>query len=145
MENKLKAYSEQPLGKFLSSIGKRFLHTLNVELFQLDIKRSYYALMLIEEGNGKMTQQDLADLLESDKVSVVRIVDYLTETGYVKRERVITDRRKYGLTLTEKAEKELPVIKKAMQKVVKRALTGLTPQKIEELYNTLNIIKKNLY
>lgn len=144
MEKIPKTYSKQPLGKFLSGIGKRFLHILNVELNHLDIKRNYYALMLIEEGKGNMTQQDLADLLESDKVSIVRIVDYLTETGYVKREKVAADRRKYGLTLTEKAKKELPVIKKTMNKVIQKALKGLSTQEIDVLYKTLNIINKNL-
>ena len=50
------------------------LHALNEKLIELDIKRNYYALILIEEGQGKLTQQELAVLLESDKVSVVRIV-----------------------------------------------------------------------
>jgi len=137
-------YSKQPLGKFLSGIGKSFLHVLNVKLNHLDIKRCYYALILIEEGKGKMTQQELADLLESDKVSVVRVIDYLSDAGYVKRVRVDTDRRKYGLTLTAKAEKEMPLIKKSMAEVIQKALKGLSEKKIEELYNTLNIIKKNL-
>ena len=144
MEKSSDTFSKLPLGKFLSGIGKRFLHTLNAELKHLDIKRSYYALILIEEGKGKMTQQDLADLLESDKVSVVRIVDYLSAIGYIKRVRVTTDRRKYGLTLTEKAEKELPLIKKVMTEVIKKALKGLSPKRIEDLYETLNIIKNNL-
>ena len=137
-------YSKQPLGKFLSGMGKNFLHALNTELNYLDIKRSYYALILIAEGRGNLTQKDLADLLESDKVSVVRIIDYLSETGYVKREKVASDKRKYRLTLTEKAENELPVIKKAMAGVIQKALKGLSAKKIDELYDTLNTIKKNL-
>ena len=137
-------YSKQPLGKLLSCTGKSFLSAINDKLNHLDIKRSYYALILIDEGKGALTQQDLADLLESDKVSVVRIIDYLSDLGYVSRVRRETDKRKYGLTLTEKAEKEMPLIKKVIEDVLQNATKGLSKQKVDELYDILNIIKKNL-
>jgi MarR family transcriptional regulator, transcriptional regulator for hemolysin len=136
--------TKQPLGKFLSSTGRKFLNALNVKLNNLDIERSFYALLLIEGGNGKITQQDLAELLESDKVSVVRIINYLSGKGYVKRVKDPSDKRKYRLTLTSKAEEEMPVIKKAIEEVTQNAFNGLSRKKIEELYETLNIIRNNL-
>lgn len=137
-------YTKQPLGKLLSSIGKTLLNELNVKLKQLDIERNFYSLILIEEGEGKMTQQDLADLLDSDKVSVVRIVDYLSDKGYVNRVKDSSDRRKYRLTLTTKAEKELPLIREAISDVSQIALKGFPGEKIEEFYDILNNIKNNL-
>jgi DNA-binding MarR family transcriptional regulator len=120
------------------------LQSLNEKLFDLDIKRNYYALILIEEGQGKLTQQELAVLLESDKVSVVRIVDYLAEKGYVSRVREQSDKRKYGLLLTDKALKELPQIRDAMEEVFRSAFEGVSVNKLDELYKTLNEIKINL-
>jgi DNA-binding MarR family transcriptional regulator len=137
-------YSKQPFGRLLFGIGKTMLHALNEKLIELDIKRNYYALILIEEGQGKLTQQELAVLLESDKVSVVRIVDYLAEKGYVSRVREQSDKRKYGLLLTEKAMNELPQIKCAMEEVFHSAFMGVSVIKLEELYKTLNEIKINL-
>lgn len=81
---------------------------------------------------------------DSDKVSVVRIIDYLSNTGYVKRVKDPSDRRKYRLALTIKAEKELLLIRKAIAEVTQNALKGLSMEKIEELYDTLNNIKNNL-
>jgi len=120
------------------------LNAVNTRLRHLDIERNYYALMLIEEGRGMITQQDLADLLPSDKVSVVRIIDYLSVTGYVKRVKDTDDKRKYRLTITGKAEKELPLIRSTISEVVEKALGGLSAEKIEEFYETLNIIKANV-
>jgi DNA-binding MarR family transcriptional regulator len=54
------------------------------------------------------------------------------------------DKRKYGLKLTPKAEKEIPQIKKAIEEVTQIALSGLSGEKVEELYKTLNIIRYNL-
>ena len=137
-------YTKQPLGRLFSSIGRTLLNALNVRLHNLDIERNYYALILIEEGNGKITQQELADLLESDKVSVVRIIDYLSNKGYVKRIKDSSDKRKYRLTSTNKAKKALPIIKKAIEEITQNALKELSRKKIEKLYNTLNSIKNNL-
>lgn len=140
MEN----FSKQPLGKYLSGLGKCLLHALNEKLSTLDLDRNFFALILIQEGNGTLTQQDLAVLLESDKVSVVRIIDYLSEKGYVKRVKETSDRRKYRLKLTDKARDEMPLIKAAIADITQTALNGLSPDKIEELYSTLAIIKNNL-
>ena len=144
MKKALQSYTQPPLGRLLSGIGKSLLNTMNLRLCHLDIERNFYALILIEEGKGKIAQQDLADLLETDKVSVVRIIDYLSNKGYVKREKDPSDRRKYGLVLTEKAEKEIPLIKKVLDEVIQNALSGITPEKVDELYDTLNKIKQNI-
>lgn len=144
MEKTPEILAKQPLGKFLGNTGRKFLSALNGRLKTLDIERNFYALILIEEGKGKITQQDLADLLNSDKVSVVRIINYLSNTGYVKRVKDPSDKRKYGLNLTLKAEKEMSLIKKAIEEVTRDAFKGLSKEKIEELYDTLNIIRNNL-
>lgn len=132
------------MGKLLSGIGRTLLNELNAKLKNLDIERNFYSLILIEEGEGNLTQQDLACLLDSGKVSVVRIVDYLSEKGYVKRVNDPSDRRKFRLILTNKAEKELPLIREAISEVTQSALKGFPDKKIEEFYNILYNIKKNL-
>ena len=133
-----------PLGRVLSVTGKSFLHLLNEKLSYLDIERNYYALMLIELGDGLMTQKELASQLESDKVSVVRIVDYLTSKGYVERVESLVDRRKYCLTLTGKAREMLPGIKKSMQEVTTTAYEGITEKQQAEFNSMLSHIKNNL-
>ena len=134
----------QPLGRVIAHTGKSFLHLLNYKLGHLDIERNYYALMLIELGDGVMTQKELACQLESDKVSIVRIVDYLTSKGYVERVENLVDRRKYCLTLTGKAKKTLPGIKKSMQEVTAKAYEGITEKQQAEFISMLGQIKNNL-
>ena len=144
MDNNSTIYQLQPLGRFLSLTGKRFLHRLNERLSELDIERDYFALMLIEQGEGNLTQKELAHQLETDKVSVVRVVDYLSAKGYVQRVGSSVDRRKYCLTLTDKAKEVLPGIKKSMQEITATAFEGLTGAQQGEFISTLYKIKKNL-
>ncbi len=136
--------AEQPLGRILSHMGKSFLQILNAKLDYLDIERNYYALILIGNSKSGITQQELAELLDTDKVSVVRIIDYLSDKGYVKRVRNVSDRRKYCLVLTNKAEKEMTVIKNTLAEVTGIALKGLKKCQVTEFYNTIGIIRNNL-
>jgi len=144
MEKEFNNMAVQPLGRIFSNTARIFLGLMNKKLYDLDIDRNFFALILIESGNGKMNQQDLAALLESDKVCVVRIVNYLSEKGYVKRVKNNFDKRKYSLIITTKAEKDLPKIKQAIAEVTKKAFEGLAATEIEPFLKTLNIIKYNL-
>lgn len=135
---------EQPIGRILSNLGRSFLQTLNRRLLHLDIERNYYALLLIESAEGNITQQELANLLDTDKASIVRIVDYLSSNGYVKRIRNSKDRRKYSLVLTSKAKKEASKIQSAINEVTASAFKGISVSQKQIFYKTLESIKKNL-
>ncbi len=143
-EDYLLRIMEKPFGRMLSLISKSYLHSLNFKLSDLGINRNYYALVLIDNANGDITQQELASLLEIDKVTMLRSINYLSSNGLVERVRSNTDKRKYCLVLTKKAKQSLPKIKAAIHELNNLALKGLTHSQIEELKNALSIIKNNL-
>jgi DNA-binding MarR family transcriptional regulator len=134
----------EPVGHIASNIHRMFLMVLNKYLTDVDIDRFYYPILLIEASSGNLTQQELARKLGCDKVQVVRIIDYLSEKGYVTRVKNTRDRRKYGLEITEKAKNIIPDIKKAIQNANALVLNNLSEKKINDLYSTLKIIEKNL-
>ncbi|MBP1615085.1 MAG: regulatory protein MarR [Bacteroidetes bacterium] len=134
----------EPIGRVMGRIGRKFLGNLQKDLSHLDIERSFYPLLLIEIGEGKLSQQELAIKLSSDKVQVVRIIDYLSINGYVERTQNPEDRRKYELTITDKARRAIPDIKKTIQELSRVAFEGLSQEQINELYSVLEVIEKNL-
>lgn len=134
---------QEPIGRKMDKVGRMFQVELQSELQHLDIERSFYPLMLIEAGNG-ITQQELADKLFCDKVQVVRIIDYLSYNGYVKRVQNQTDKRKYELTITEKARLVLPDIKKAISNTSSIAMKGLSENQVSQLYSMVSLIESNL-
>jgi len=136
--------NEQPLGRMLSILGKGYLHLLRLKLQHLDIDRNYYALILIDRHDGIITQQELALLLDSDKVSIVRIVDYLSGKGYVQRRRKTDDRRKHSLNLTAKGRLAIPEIKKSFTELNDIVLNGVEKSQIAELIQTVNKLKHNI-
>lgn len=137
------SHIEQPLGRMLSGLGKGYLHLLRVKLKHLDIDRNYHALVLIESNDGSITQQELAVLLDTDKVSIVRVIDYLSDKGYVQRIRKTEDRRKHSLVLTNKAKLALPEIKKSITEINEIAIKGLNSSQVSELAETIKKMKSN--
>jgi hypothetical protein len=55
----------------MGNISRHFLTSLHQQLLHFDIERSYYPLLVIESGKGKLIQQELAGLLSCDKVQVL--------------------------------------------------------------------------
>ena len=134
---------KEPIGRILDKIGKLFLAKLQTNLTHLDIERSFFPLLLIEAGNG-LTQQNLAQKLNCDKVQVVRIIDYLSSNGYVQRVTNKTDKRKYELVITEKARVIIPDVRNAFEKTTSLAFKSLSNQQIDEFYSIITTIESNL-
>jgi DNA-binding MarR family transcriptional regulator len=144
LEEVKKSAIREPIGRTMANIGRIFLLEIQQNLSNLDIERSFYPLLLIEAAEGKINQQDLARKLNCDKVQVVRIIDYLSSSGYVKRNKDQHDRRKYNLEITEKARKSLPKIKTVILKTTKKAFKNIPENKVEELYTLLLLMENNL-
>lgn len=117
--------AELPLWLQLNKVSKRYMDALAARLGHLGTRRHYFLLVAIGEGKGRLTQQQLADLLEVDKVSMVGILDSLAECGLVRRSRSSEDRRKHHITLTPKARKALPEIRRTIRELNRRALSAV--------------------
>ena len=144
MVAKEKKLPREPIGRITGRISKIFFGTLKKRLAYLNIERSFYPLLLINNGNDELTQQDLANELGIDKVQVVRIVDYLSANGYVERIQNPKDRREYKLHITDSGRKAIPDIEKTIGDLSEIAFKGISPEKIDELYSTLYLIRKNI-
>ena len=135
---------EQPIGRILSMLGRGYLHLLRAKLQHLDIDRNYYALVIIANQDGNITQQELALLLGQDKVSIVRVVDYLSEKGYIKRIKKPDDMRKHRIMLTEKAKLAIPEIQESFKSINKLVMNGLSDLQVSEFSETISKIKNTV-
>ena len=133
----------EPVERIMGKISKMSQDIVQGKLSHLDIDRSFYPLLLIDAGHG-ITQQELAHELSCDKVQVVRIIDYLSSNGYVDRIPNKTNKRKYELSVTDKARKVIPDIKKAFDELSAITMKGLSTSKKNELYAMLTLIVSNL-
>ena len=137
-------YESLPFGRSLAILTKTYYGALTKRLEHLEIERYYSILILIESLDKGCTQQYICDQLKIDKVTMVRIIDYLIEKKYVKKVINKNDRRENLVELTKKAIDVLPEIHEAIDEVNESALKGIPKTKQKELYEHLFSIQRNL-
>lgn len=106
---------ESVIGRLFVDLSKDYIAQVTKRLEDGDIDKHHYPLYVLDQSESTLTQTELAEALQTDKVSVVRMVDYLTEAGYVERQVDTKDRRKQHVILLPKAEEILPSIREAIK------------------------------
>jgi DNA-binding MarR family transcriptional regulator len=133
-----------PLWLQLNKVSKKYMDALAAKLGHIGIRRHYFLLVAIGEAKGKANQQDLADLLETDKVTMVSILDSLAKAGFVRRTPDREDRRKHLIVLTPKAERNLPKIRKVIADLNRKALSDLPDSVADQFPTALTLMKTAL-
>jgi MarR family transcriptional regulator for hemolysin len=134
----------EPISRKLIHLGKVYLNVLSKRVEHLGINRYWYILSLIHANNGHLTQKALAAKLGKDKSSMVNILDFLTEKGYVYREVNPADRREHLLKVTEKASNAVPEIIAAFESINKTVATDVSMAEMEIFNRVLLKMEENL-
>lgn len=144
MSEKDQLLKYKPIGRMLGALTKQYFGALSKSMEHLGMDRHFYSLVVIDKTQEKCTQQYLACTLNVDKVSMVRMMDYLMEKGMITREVNIDDRREHIIKLTSKAKKIMPDIYKGINKMNSLALKGLNKNEQESFYTAMKRIAKNI-
>jgi len=134
-----------PLSRFTNLITRSYYGALTKKLEHLDIEHYYTILITIEEQKGSpCSQQSLCDLLQVDKASMVKKIDYLAKKGLVKRTKNPKDRREHRICLTEKAFGIMPEIHNAVNELNTKATQGMTPEQTKDFFESLWKVYDNI-
>jgi MarR family transcriptional regulator, transcriptional regulator for hemolysin len=134
----------KPLGRIMGALTKQYFGALSKSLEHLGIDRHFYPLVVIDKTEEKCTQQYLACMLDVDKVTMVRVMDYLMENGMITRKVNSKDRREHLIKLTPKAKKIMPELYKGINKMNSLALKGLTKNEQALFYTITTKMAKNI-
>lgn len=140
----MKIDPNQPLAVYFAYLTKQYIGAVSKRLRHLEIDRYYYTLITIYEHQPEITQQQLADKLQTDKVTTFRVVDHFCRVGYVRREVNPEDRRSMYLYLTPKGLKAIPEIKKAYTNLNKICLEGIEDHEKETFFKVLGKVIENI-
>ena len=116
-----------PLGKYFGVLTKQYVSILTSKLEELPIDRYFFPLLIIAKNSGEISQKELAKHLFADKVTIVRIIDYLEKMEMVVRVVNDDDRRSYHLFSTQKAERFIPLIENAMHETDELFISFIDP------------------
>lgn len=134
----------EPVSRKLIVLGKAYLAVLSSNMEYLDMDRYYYALSIIYYHDGELTQNALAEILGKDKSIIVKIIDTLTDKGFVYRQKNPADRRQHLLGVTDKAKKAVPYIIAEFESMNQSAAKNISTQDMEIFEQVLAKMKENL-
>lgn len=117
-----------PLGRVFANLTKQYIGLVAHRMKGTPIEKHYYPLWLISQQSGRISQQQLADQLLSDKVTMVRMLDCLANAELIVRQVNPDDRRQHLLSVTEKGKAWIPMIEKAFQETQSAFLAFVTPE-----------------
>ena len=106
-------------------------------------RSQWQAIAYLSKHEG-IHQAALAELLEIEPITLVRILDRLEDRGLIERRRHETDRRIWLLFLTEAARPLLADMLPIAEATRAEALEGVTLENRDRLFETLNLMKTNL-
>lgn len=100
-------------------------------------------LVHLERSEG-IRQVDLAERLEIQPMTLVRMIDQLAQEGLVERRQDPSDRRAHRLYLTDAARPQIEVIAEAGISVREKALAGMDEAERAQVFAMLERICRNL-
>lgn len=106
-------------------------------------RAQWAALVRLERQEG-MSQAELAESLEIQPISLVRLVDRLCEQGVVERQPHPRDRRANRLYLTEKGRETLASFVPLGREIAAALLASIDEAQGTDLLQKLLLIKSNI-
>jgi DNA-binding MarR family transcriptional regulator len=110
----------------------------------LGLTRSQWQTLAYLSKNEGIHQGALAELLEVEPITLVRILDRLAERGFIERRQHPTDRRIWLLYMCEPARPLLAGMREIGEETRSEALEGIPPEQREQLFEILSVMKTNL-
>ncbi len=132
------------VGFILHDVGRLLRKRFEQQAAHLGYTRSQWLVLLHLSKNEGIHQAGLADILEVEPISLVRVLDKLEGRGLVERRQHPTDRRLWLLHLTPAAHASLEPLQALAEATRAEALEGLSDADRVALLRMLDAIKVNL-
>jgi len=132
------------LGFLLHDVARFLRKRFEQRAGNLGLTRSQWQAIAFLSKNEGIHQAALAEMLEIEAITLVRILDKLVERGLVERRQHPTDRRVWQLFLKEEAHPILVEMQKLGEATRAEALSGLAEADRDKLLSMLSQIKCNL-
>jgi MarR family transcriptional regulator, transcriptional regulator for hemolysin len=110
----------------------------------LPLNRSEAQVLMHVDREQGMSQAQLAEQLDLEAISLVRLIDSLQEAGLIERRPHPHDRRVRTLWLTEAAQPILAQVMAVGAEVRAQAMAGVTDTEQEKLLDLLMTVRGNL-
>ncbi len=130
----------QNTGFLLQRAHRRLRMALNEALRPMDLMIAHVAVLGLLADRGDLIQQQLIEILDADKSTMVYLIDELERQGLAERRPAPGDRRAYAVHLTDRGRDRLVAAGKIVTQVEDSFLAPLSPTERIRLNKTLQRI-----
>jgi len=132
------------LGYLLHEVARLLRKRFEQRARNSGLTRSQWQAIAYLSKNEGIHQAGLAELLEIEPITLVRILDKLEGRGLIERRQHPTDRRTWLLFLKEAARPLLLNMQPLAEATRAEALSGVSEEDRDRLFQTLTRMKTNL-
>ncbi len=132
------------VGFVLHDVGRLMRKRFEQQAAHLGFTRSQWLVLLHLAKNEGIHQAGLAEILEVEPITLVRILDKLESRGLIERRQHPNDRRLWLLFLDPKAHSSLEKLHAIGEVTRSEALAGLSGADRAALLRMLGAVKANL-
>jgi len=132
------------IGFLLQDTARLARRQFNRRLQDLGLTQAQWRCLLILSRKPGLRQQQLADVLEMQPISVGRLIDRMEASGWAERRPDPTDRRAFTIYLTDQAEPILSEIKTRAMATRAELFNGLSTEEKEILFGILTRMRANV-
>jgi MarR family transcriptional regulator, transcriptional regulator for hemolysin len=128
----------------LSDVARALRTYVDQRAREHGMTRAQWAVLVRLERDEGMMQAEMAEALEIQPISLVRLVDRLCEQGLVERRPHPTDRRANCLYLTENGRARLAQMVPLAREISGHVLASFSESEVADLLGKLLSLKRNL-
>ena len=134
----------QTIGFVLHDVARLMRKRFEQRARQLGLTRSQWQVLSKLAHNEGIHQKALADLLEIESITLVRLLDKMAERGLIERRSHPTDRRMTLLFVTPEAGPLLQLMRKMGEQTRQEAMTDFAEPEHQQLLELLERMRINL-
>ena len=131
-------------GIILHDVARLLRLSYDRRMKSLGLTRSQWWVLTQLYRNDRVTQSELAQILEIDKPSLGRLLDRMESSGWLTREEDEKDRRAKRVLLTKEVGPAMKAMRAAAAETRREALLGISKAEQEQFVDTLLKLKSNL-
>lgn len=135
---------DRELAFAISDVARLLRTYADQQACRLGLNRAKWAVLSRLERSEGIRQNELADLLDLQPISLTRLLDGLCESGLIERRPDPDDRRAKRLYLTPAAHPVLAGLRSLSRELMANALCGLEPTRRASMLAGLSLVKCNL-
>jgi DNA-binding MarR family transcriptional regulator len=135
---------ERSLSFLMYDVSRRMRYRFDARARALGVTRQQWRVMFWLAQSPGLTQAELADALEVERITLCRMIDRMAEAGMVERRADPSDRRVWRLHLLPPALGITDRLAEIGAEVEQEALSEISPEAAQSMLDSLERLRNGL-